>query len=538
LPLALDQAGAFIEEMMLSLVEYLNLYRQEGAKLLEERGELATDDHPSVTVTFRLAFAKVQERSPVAADLLRVCAFLAPDDIPEEIFTAGASVLAEPLKTEAADALKFVRAVGKAGRFSLIERNSSTQTLNIHRLVQEVLRDEMEPKTRQDWLEQTVELINQAFPSIEFKDWSLCEWLLPHVIVLSSFENVDSSELPELGRLFNQAGGYLYARGLYTLAETFLSRSLKIWENCYGKDHPDVASSLNNLAELYRTQGRYSEAEQLYVRSLKIKEQQLGADHSDVATILHNLAELYQTQGRYSEAEQLYVRSLKIKEQQLGTDHSDVATILNNLARLYQTQDRYSEAEQLYGRSLKIKEQQLGADHPDVATILNNLAAFYRTQCRYSEAEELYVRSLKIRERQLGKDHLDIANSLNNLAGLYRIQGRHAETEMLYVRSQGILERQLGKDHPYVATILNNLAELYGTQGRYREAESLYLEGHRILSQLSGKSEFTPPNLQIGLENFYRFVTQVMQEGRQAELSNHPATQAFLKQLQSDADAS
>jgi NB-ARC domain len=172
LPLALDQAGAFIEEMMLSLAEYLNLYRQEGAKLLAERGELATDDHPSVTVTFRLAFAKVQERSPAAADLLRVCAFLAPDDIPEDIFTAGASVLAEPLRTVATSALDFAKAVREAGRFSLIERNSSTQTLNIHRLVQEVLRDEMETATRHDWLEQAILVVNQIFPSVEF-NWTL-----------------------------------------------------------------------------------------------------------------------------------------------------------------------------------------------------------------------------------------------------------------------------------------------------------------------------------------------------------------------------
>lgn len=226
LPLALDQAGAYAEEMMLSLTEYLNLYRQEGAKLLAERGELATD-HDSVTVTFRLAFAKVEERSRAAADLLRVCAFLAPDDIPEEIFTAGASVLAEPLRTVAANALDFAKAVREAGRFSLIERNSSNQTLNIHRLVQEVLRDEMEPAIWHGWLEQAIKVLNQAFPEVEFKDWPLCERLLPHVIVLSNFENVDASELIELGLLFNQAGVYLLARGVYSLSRALIVVSSK-----------------------------------------------------------------------------------------------------------------------------------------------------------------------------------------------------------------------------------------------------------------------------------------------------------------------
>jgi tetratricopeptide (TPR) repeat protein len=493
LPLALDQAGAFVEEMRLSLTEYLSLYRQEGAKLLAERGELATDDHPSVTVTFRLAFAKVQERSPAAADLLRVCAFLAPDDIPEDLFTAGASVLAEPLRTVATSALDFSKAVREAGRFSLLERDSTTQSLNLHRLVQEVLRDEMKPETRQEGLGQAIKAVNQAFPSFEFKDWPLCERLLPHVIILSNFETGESGPFTETGRLFNQAGVYLIERGQYASAETFLARSLSSYERQLGSDHPDVATSLNNLAELYRTQGRYSEAEPLLVQSLEIRERQLGADHPDVAQSLNNLAALYYSQGRYSKAEPLYVRSLEIRERQLGADHPDVAQSLNNLAALYHFQGRYSRAEPLYVRALKIRERQLGTDHPDVAQSLNNLAELYRMKGRYSEAEPLYVRSLEIRERQLGTDHPDIANSLNNLAQLYRSKSRYSEAEQLFVRAVHIFFQSLGQEHPNTKKVLSN---------------------------------------------FETFLSEVLQNGRQTELSDHPETQALLKQLQTEADAS
>jgi hypothetical protein len=48
--------------------------------LLAERGNLG--DRPSVAVTLSLAFAKVAEHSPAAADLIRLCAFLAPEAIP------------------------------------------------------------------------------------------------------------------------------------------------------------------------------------------------------------------------------------------------------------------------------------------------------------------------------------------------------------------------------------------------------------------------------------------------------------------------
>jgi hypothetical protein len=61
LPLALDQSGAFIEETPSSLTECLSFYRTEKGKLLGERGSLG--DHPSVAVTFSLAFAKVEGNS-------------------------------------------------------------------------------------------------------------------------------------------------------------------------------------------------------------------------------------------------------------------------------------------------------------------------------------------------------------------------------------------------------------------------------------------------------------------------------------------
>ena len=143
LPLALDQAGAYIEEQVLSLEEYLELFRTEKAELLKERGQLGPD-HPSVTVTFKLAFEKVAAASATAADLVRACAFLAPDAIPEEIFSEGAEAFGEPLNTLAESKLALSQAIAEAARFSLISRNPQAKTLTIHRLVQEVLRSAMD----------------------------------------------------------------------------------------------------------------------------------------------------------------------------------------------------------------------------------------------------------------------------------------------------------------------------------------------------------------------------------------------------------
>ncbi|NER83321.1 MAG: tetratricopeptide repeat protein, partial [Leptolyngbya sp. SIO1D8] len=177
LPLALDQAGAFIEEQFLSLEEYRELFQAEKAELLQERGQL-DPDHPSVTVTFKLAFNKVADKNVAAADLLRVCAFLAPDEIPEEIFSTGSAKLGEHLRqisqsqskfsqaissflgvfrrskrdeVQANSKLTLSQAIAEAARFSLIRRNPQAKTLTIHRLVQEVLRAEMDEESQRQW---------------------------------------------------------------------------------------------------------------------------------------------------------------------------------------------------------------------------------------------------------------------------------------------------------------------------------------------------------------------------------------------------
>jgi tetratricopeptide (TPR) repeat protein len=342
----------------------------------------------------------------------------------------------------------------------------------------------------------------------------------------------------DLSDSLNWQGCLYESKGLYDEAEPLFVRALEIRENQLDSEHPDVAASLNNLARLYESQGRYDEAESLFVRSLEVRQRQLGEDHPHVAVSLSNLASIYQSQGQYNEAETLYRQSLQINGQQLGADHSNFAASLNNLAGLYELQGRYEEAKPLLIRSLGITEQQLGSDHPNVAVCLHNLAELYRSQGSYNQAEELHRQSLEIWERQLGMNHPNVAGSLNSLAFLYQTQGRYDEAEPFYLKSLEIKKRYLNADHPDVGICFNNLAELYKTQCRYGEAEPLYIEALRILTQLSEESEFEHPNLQTGLENFCGFLTQVMQEGRQAELSNHPATQALLKQLQSDAEAS
>src|SRR6266566_2154712 len=98
LPLALDQAGAYIEETGCGLAGYLTRYQQRRTALLKERGGYKSDHPEPVATTWSLSFAKVEQANPSAADLLRLCAFLAPDAIPEEVINEGAPDLSPILQ--------------------------------------------------------------------------------------------------------------------------------------------------------------------------------------------------------------------------------------------------------------------------------------------------------------------------------------------------------------------------------------------------------------------------------------------------------
>jgi tetratricopeptide (TPR) repeat protein len=487
LPLALDQAGAYIEETRCSLSDYQQHYQTRRTRLLQRRGGLVPDHPDAVATTWSLAFEKVEQANPAAADLLRLCAYLAPDAIPEEIITKGTVHLGPLLEPVASDPTDMDEALATLGAYSLLRRNTTEKTLSVHRLVQAVQRESMTAEKEKEWKQRAIQAVNTSYPDVrEVSQWDTCERWLPHALVCAIWIEQESINIVDAASLLNRTGYYLNDRARYAEAEPLYQRALSIREQQLGPDHPDTATSLNNLAPLYRNQGKYEQAEPLLKRALSIWEQQLGPHHPDTAQSLNNLAELYRNQGKYEQAEPLLKRALSIREQQLGPDHPNTAQSLNNLALLYRNQGKYEQAEPLLKRALSIREQQLGPDHPSTATSLNNLAILYRNQGKYEQAEPLLKRALSIWEQQVGPDHPDTAQSLNNLAALYDDQGKYEQAEPLLKRALSIREQQLGPDHPDTAQSLNNLAELYQTQGKYEQAEPLLKRALSIWEQQLG----------------------------------------------------
>jgi tetratricopeptide (TPR) repeat protein len=336
LPLALEQAAAYIDQRATSFSDYLALLQRHLA-----RAFVPSEDYPkTVAATLEASFQAVREHSQAAADLLNLCAYFAPEDIPLDMIVAGTEHLPENLKSAVADEIELDSMIGELGRYSLVEVDRDRRAVSIHRMVQAVIRDNLPSEEKQRWVEAALQVVRSGFSYRinEMSTWPVSAIVLPHalaVIASSDLQEPGSTEIGTLlSYLLSQVGLYLRHRAQYTDARVQLARALAIDEAVYGPDHPDVATILNNLGSVLQDLGDLQGARFHYERALAIDEAVYGPDHPDVATILNNLGLVLQDLGDLQGARFHYERALAIFINSLGSEHPNTLVAQAWLARV------------------------------------------------------------------------------------------------------------------------------------------------------------------------------------------------------------
>ncbi len=335
LPLALEQAAAYIGTNRMRFADYLKEWEKDRAGLMGWY-DAHTMRYPApVAVTWKKTFDQL---GPTAGALLRLTAFLAPDPIQIEMFEKGeefvrqaAELLAEETDRET-DSAPLQAAVADLAAYSMAARQDR-QTIVVHRLVQEALRGQIPGERRGAWIElslRTVARVPTDDPN-DVRSWPVWDRLRPHATAVVAWADNASITDPTSG-LMNNLGQLLDAKGLYAEAEPLMRRALAMSEASFGNEHPKVAIRLITLASLFTATNRLSEAEPLMRRALAIDEAALGNEHPDVAIDLNNLARLLQDTNRLAEAVPLMRRAVEIWEQSLGPDHPHTKTGRLNLA--------------------------------------------------------------------------------------------------------------------------------------------------------------------------------------------------------------
>ncbi|MBU1626490.1 protein kinase, partial [bacterium] len=189
LPLALEQAAAYIEGSGRSLSEYLNMFNKYQQRLLSRGKPL---NYPkTVATTWEMSFQKLRKEFPESIELLNLISFFAPDDIPLKIISEKAEHLPESLATVVSDPIEFDDAISAIRSYSLINRTGDL--ISVHRLVQAAARDRMKDEERKKWIGIAVRILNDSFSYDEddVGSWDVCKSLVSHALAATLHSEVN-----------------------------------------------------------------------------------------------------------------------------------------------------------------------------------------------------------------------------------------------------------------------------------------------------------------------------------------------------------
>ncbi|MEM9998770.1 MAG: FxSxx-COOH system tetratricopeptide repeat protein [Bacteroidota bacterium] len=537
LPLALEQAGAYIDENQISFDTYLDDYREQRAAL--HAYPSATDDYQkTIATTYELAFKRLSEESPAAIALLRFCAWLAPDDIPADLIRSTTVALPKPLESARTSTVAWRKTVRQARRYALLDADGDR--LSVHRLVQAVTRDRMRVSERTRWADTALAIVSALFPSdiqTNVKTWPALAVLMPHSRSVTGDEVEHVTIQPkQFTHLLNKQATYerfvladllgarqtleralaidrvtygsnhpLVAIGLNNLGGVFkdlgdlpaareaFERALAIDQATYGPDHPEVAIRLNNLGDVLRALGDLPAAREAFERAITVTNAAYGPGHPNVAIFLSSYGLVLQDLGNLPAALTAFEHALAIDQSTYGPYHPNVTRRINNLGLVLQDLGDLPAAREAFERALAIDQATYGPDHPEVAIRLNNLGDVLRALGDFPAAREAFERALAISEATYGSDHPTVAIRVNNLGTVLWDLGDFPAARAAYERALAILERLLGPDHPRVATAANNLGNALQDLGDLSGARAAYKRALAILEQLLGPDH---PNTQ------------------------------------------
>ncbi len=484
LPLALDQAGSYIEETGCSFSNYLCHFQDQHKKLLDKRGSFDCSHPASVAATFSSSFEKVAKISPAAIELLRFCAFLSPENIPEDLIIDGATELGSRLRSLATDSILLDEVLRLLRKFSLVHRYADTNTISLHRLIQIVLQDTLNEKMQRMWVERTVRAVNRVFPDVnDFSQWHLVQRYIPHV--QRCVDHIEKWVIvsPEAARLLEQMGVYLQIQGQFTQSLTLFEQAEQMRTSLRDTGLAAIVTSLTHRFWHYYYQGRYSEAEQPIRKALKLLQQTPDADQPTLASCLCAIAHLCYQQGKYSQAEEYFLQALVIYEQRVGLQHPSTICIYCGLGNIHLARARFEFAEKSFSQALAIWQKVPEPQHPFMANSLTGMARLSLARAQYARAEQYLQKARAHLEQTLPTPHPALASQLNDLALLYLAQGKYKDLQVEQLLNQAlvILKQTVGLQHPIAGSVFDTLGRFFFLYSGYMKSEQYLAKAEKCL---------------------------------------------------------
>jgi hypothetical protein len=463
LPLALEQAAAYMLATGTTLARYLPLFRTRQADLLA-RGEAS--GHPVDTaVTLGLALSRLAGEAPPAAGLVRLLAFLAPEPVPLNLLLTdeqAAGLLSPEVAVEVGPVLGDPVATGDAitalRRYSLVTPAGDSLVL-VHRLVQAITRAQVSAQAAGQWEQAAAALVELAVPADPELPaaWPAFAVLLPHARAVL---DLTSDGMWQIARYLGFSGSYPAARDLSRqIADAHAE------DESYGPEHPETLAARRNLAGWTGRAGDAAGARDQFAALLPIHERVLSPEHPDTLVVRHELAVWTGEAGDAAGARDQLAAVLPIRERVLGPEDPHTLAARGNLARWTgQAGDTAGARDQL-AALLPIRERVLSPDHPRTLAARADLAAWTGAAGDAAGARDQLAALLPMSERALGPEHPDTLTARHNLARWTGRAGDAAGARDQLATLLLIRERALGPEHPDTLITRNQLARWTGQPG-------------------------------------------------------------------------
>lgn len=464
LPLALEQAAAYMQVTGVSMEAYLRLFRARQSDLLV-RGEVP--GHPDhVAATLGLALSELEGHTRLALELLRLLAFLAPEPVPLGLLfagvpgtaVAGAENVSEQIAPLLTDPVAAGDAIAALRRYSLVTPAGDGAVL-VHRLVSAVTRAALSEEEAARWKRVTAELVDRAIPvdTEAPAAWPAYAALVPHGRVILGLTSVGMARIAE----------YLKASGSYYA-------SLELWQQitdayAEGRDHrpesPDALQAFDSLAGITGRAGSAERARDQYAAVLPAMERVLGPEHPEALLARGNLAHAIAWIGDFDRAREQYAALVPDMERVQGAEHPDTLRTRRDLAFIIGEGGDCESGRDMCADVLPVMERALGPEDPETLWARSNLAVLTAGSGDISSARDQGRALFPAVERVQGPEHFDTLRVRNNIALFTGLSGEFDDARDQLADLVPCYSRVLGAEHPITFIVRDSLAVMVGLAG-------------------------------------------------------------------------
>ncbi|MFF8530928.1 FxSxx-COOH system tetratricopeptide repeat protein [Streptomyces sp. NPDC015532] len=484
LPLAVEQAAAWLAETATPIQEYLRQLAEQTTEVLDLNQPA---DYPmTVAATWSISIARLRERSPASVRLLQVCAFMGAEPISSHLVYSKEMIDAlRPYDPALQERLLLGRVIREIGRFALAKIDQVSNSIQVHRLVQAVIRSQLSEEEQRHARHVVHTVLAGCRPDGDEpiddpETWPRFAVIWPH---LAASDARDCSE-PETRRLLIDRVRYLWKRGDFSGALALAQDLLSHWEPILGEDNVQYLYLRAQLGNVLRSQGRYIEARDINTELLERQRRVLGPSHPHTYVTMSGLASDLAALGVYESAVEFAREAHEGFRQIFHESHRRTLSAANNLALALRTVGRYGEARALDQETFDRRVEVLGPDHPYTLASAARLGRDLREVGRYAESVTLLSRAYDAHKRILGKDFPGTLSCAKSLAVSLRRAGELEDARRLTTATRGEYRRQYRAPTPdSLACDLNMAADLFAADEREaarevaREALAEYMKG-------------------------------------------------------------